>query len=193
MDKKTVIHFCGELAKEFPNLILESLNVARGDKIEIVNTSIRIFDDLTNVLNLEISKRNNRQQLKDFESVKSKIENSYKEEMQKIDASLLKNQKERIEDYKLQLEAEYKNYKIELLNSTIDQITIRNSANETIVKIENRMRNIINEALIEQDRYLKIDVLTKKNRLKAEECYRLLQVEYNKLCKKQIGGYGNGN
>ena len=183
MNRKTIIRFCGELANEFPELLSESKKLAQGDTLEIINSSVKIFTELSKVWGFVIEKNNSKVLSDNIEEIKQAKEESNEERIRRTETILLEEKNRQINNYKQSLEKEYSRYKQDYLNKTSGRITVNQTKEEVLMEINNRLRQILNDALDEKTELLKSRSLTKTSRRKVEECFRLLQREYNKLCK----------
>ncbi len=182
MNRKTIVRFCGELSKEFPELLSESKRLAQGDTLEIINSSLKIFTELSKVWGLVIEKNNSKALSDNIEEIIRTKEDSNEEQLIKTETMLLEKKKNRINELKKSLEEEHDRYKQDYLNVTLGKINVSQTKEEVLIEINNRLRHTLDEALDEKAELLKSRNLSKTNKSKIEECFRLLQREYNKLC-----------
>lgn len=181
MNKTTVLHFCGDLLKEFPDMVLESAKIARGNNNEIIKSSIKIIDELSKLCELEIERNNSKILSENIEKLKIIDNNRIKEKSLSTDYKLLEDQRERLLQYKAKIASEHDSLKREMLNCTVAVFNERNEQMDAVSEIESRLRKILNQVLEEKAKYLNNNTISNRNRIKAEECFRLLQREYNKL------------
>ena len=183
MNRKTIIRFCGELASEFPELFSESQRLAQGDTLEIINCSVKIISELSKIWELVIEKNNSTVLSRNIDEIKKTNEKTIEEHLRKAETVLLEEKGRRINELKKSLEEEHNRYKQEYLNVTSGRITVSQAKEEMLIEINKKLRSTLYEALEEEAELLKSKNLTKKSRRKMEECFRLLQREYNKLCQ----------